>query len=63
MDCGVPRAHCGIHQVDKRHQGTEGVPETGVGKQSSWQHLAVVGAVVMGLALSVDFIETAGKQH
>ena len=58
-----PCAHRGIHQVNKRHQGTEGVPEPRVGKHPTGQHLAVIRAVVDGMPVGIDLVEAAGKQY
>ena len=51
------------HQVQEREQGTESIPETGIGKHITGQYFAIVRAVMNYIACCVDFIEfTREKQ-
>ena len=55
--------HRGINQIEQRKQAAERVPESGIGIHVAGQHFAVVGAVVTGPSLRVEFIELARKQR
>jgi hypothetical protein len=48
--------HIGIDQVQQWEQGAEGVPETGVGIEITFLDFAVVGTIVDGLTILVNFI-------
>ena len=55
--------HRGIHHVQEGEEAAEGVPEARVGEHISWSHLAIVGAIVHGVSVSVNLVEAAWEQH
>jgi len=57
------RAHLGVHESDKRHCGTEGIPEAIVGKESARKHLAVIRTVVNNISGAVSLVEHPGEEH
>ena len=54
--------HRGPHQVHQGEQSTEGIPKTGIGKEIARQGLAVIGAVVNHLSLSINLEKAAGEE-
>ena len=55
--------HRGIHHVQEGEEAAEGVPKARVGEHISWSHLAIVGAIVHGVSVSVNLVEAAWEQH
>ena len=54
--------HRGPHQVHQGEQSTEGIPETGIGKEIAWHGLAVIWAVMNHLSLSINLEEATGEE-
>ena len=50
------RVDVGIDQVQQREQGAEGVPEAGIGVQEAFFDIPVIGAVMDGIPICVDFV-------
>ena len=44
-------------------QPQQPIPEARVGEHISWSHLAIVGAIVHGVSVSVNLVEAAWEQH
>ena len=59
LNLGVDR---GIDEVQQREQAPERIPKTRIGVYITRQHLAVVGAVVHGVARSVDLVEFSREE-
>ena len=59
LNLGIDR---GIDEVQQRKQTSERIPKTRVGVHITRQHLSVVGTVMHGTAVFVQFVELAGKE-
>ena len=60
LNLGVDRR---IDEVQQRKQAPERIPESRVGVHIARQHLAVVGTVMHGVAVFVQFVEFAGEER
>ncbi|MPM54701.1 hypothetical protein SDC9_101480 [bioreactor metagenome] len=52
-----------IHQVEQREQGTESIPESGIGIHISGEHLSVIRAVMYCFSLCINFIKLPREER
>ena len=52
-----------IHQIKKRKQTTECIPETRIGVHIAGKHFPIIGAVVNGSTLLVQLVKSTGEKQ